>query len=138
MSDETHEFFDEEEEPLPALRRITNLIIGAAIDVHRALGPGFIESIYGKALALEMARRGIRFQPQPDFRVSFKGDVVGTFRLDFLVEGSVIVEIKAVDKLAPIHTAQAISYLKATGFRLALLINFNVPLLRDGIKRVAF
>jgi GxxExxY protein len=131
------EHFDAVDEPDPELNRITNAVIGAAIEVHRALGPGFIESVYERALILEMSRRGIRFRSQARCNVLYKGESVGDLRLDFIVNEIVIVEIKAVDALAPIHTAQAISYLKATGLRLAILLNFNVPLMKDGIKRIA-
>src|SRR5438105_3108693 len=110
-------------------------VIGAAIEVHRVLGPGYLESVYEEALAAEMELRGIPFQKQVAFALSYKGKPVGEGRLDFLVEGCLIVELKAVDMLAAIHTAQALSYLKATGLHLALLINFNVPVLQNGLKR---
>ena len=128
---------DIELEPDPELNRITEAIIGAAIEVHRILGPGFLESVYQKALELELLRRGIPFVPQHRIIVEYKGTEVGEGWLDFLVEGKVIVEIKAVESLAPIHTAQVISYLRTTCHKLALLINFNVKLLAKGIKRIA-
>lgn len=132
--DQPAEHFDLEEEPDPALNRITNAVIGAAIEVHRNLGPGFSESVYERALIIEI---GIALQSQARCEVLYKGESVGDVRLDLIVDDQVIVELKAVDALAPIHTAQALSYLRATGLRLAILLNFNVPLLKDGIKRVA-
>ena len=115
----------------------TNKVIGAAIEVHRHLGPGYLEGVYEDALAVELTLRGVPFARQVVFGLDYKGHVVGEGRLDFLVDGCLIVELKAVEALAPIHTAQCISYLKANKQRLALLINFNVSVLKDGIKRVA-
>ena len=119
------------------IEEASNKVIGAAIEVHRHLGPGYLESVYEEALAVEMTLRGIPFARQVVFALDYKGHKVGEGRMDFLVDGGLIVELKAVEALAPIHIAQAISYLKATKHRLALLINFNVPVLKDGIKRVA-
>lgn len=121
-------------EPLNAL---TERVIGAAIEVHRALGPGFLESTYGKALAIELREQDITFIQESPIELRYKNQPVGEGRLDFLVEGCLILELKAVDALHPIHTAQAIAYLKATGHRLALLLNFNSPVLKDGVKRIA-
>ena len=117
--------------------RLARAVLGAAIEVHRLLGPGYLESVYEEALVIEFRLRAIPFERQVPFALDYKGNPVGEGRLDFLVGGVLVVEIKAVDALAPIHTAQALSYLKATGLHLALLINFNVPVLKDGIKRVA-
>lgn len=119
------------------MNELTERVIGAAIAVHRALGPGFIESTYGKALAIELRDQGIQFIKEAPVDLRYKNELIGEGRLDFLIEGKLILELKAVDQLHPIHTAQAISYLKATGHHLALLINFNVPVLKDGIKRIA-
>ena len=130
-------FIDEEMEPDPALNRITNAIIGAAIEVHRALGPGHLESAYEQAMDVEMTLRGIPFRRQVDIQLLYKGHEVGRARLDFLVEESVVLDLKAVERLAPVHEAQMISYLSITGHRLGLIINFNVPALRHGIKRIA-
>lgn len=138
FTNQPEEHFDEDEAPQPELRRVTNAIIGAAIEVHRNLGPGFIETVYERAMIAELTRRGIPFRAQARYDVIYKGDVVGDLRLGLVVEECVIVELKAVDALANIHTAQVISYLKATRFKLAILINFNVPLLKDGIKRIAY
>jgi GxxExxY protein len=111
-------------------------VIGAAIEVHRTLGPGYLESVYEEALAVELALRGICFQRQVAFALSYKGQAIGEGRLDLLVEDVLIVELKAVEELSAVHIAQALSYLKATGHHLALLINFNVPMLTSGLKRV--
>lgn len=121
----------------PGMNELTERVIGAAIAVHRAIGPGFLEATYGKALAIELRHLGIDFVQEAPVSMSYRGESIGEGRLDFLIEGKLILELKAVDQLHPIHTAQAISYLKATGHKLALLINFNVPVLKDGIKRIA-
>ena len=115
---------------------LTGKIIGAAIEVHRHLGPGFLESVYEEALCVELELRKIPFDRQRPIGVDYKGHSVGQGRLDLLVGDKLLVELKAVDRLAPIHNAQVISYLKATHLHLGLLINFNVPLLKDGIRRV--
>lgn len=112
-------------------------VIGGAISVHRALGPGFLESVYESALCLELDAMGIPFQRQLVVPISYRDRVIGANRLDLVVGECLVVEIKAVDALAPIHSAQLLSYLKAAGFRLGLLINFNVPVLKSGIKRMA-
>ena len=130
------EFVDEEMEPDPELKRVTNLIIGAAIAVHRELGPGHPESAYQKALGIEFDVRGVPYEPQYRYELIYCDHVVGEGFVDFVVEG-VVVEIKSVDQLAPVHTAQVIGYLRATGLKLGLLINFNVKLLKDGIKRIS-
>lgn len=111
-------------------------VIGAAIEVHRGLGPGYLESLYEEAMAVELRLRGLPFDRQRPIGVAYKGHSIGEGRLDFLVADRLIVELKAVDMLAPIPRAQVISYLRATRLPLGLLINFNVPLLRDGLKRI--
>ena len=111
-------------------------VIGAAIEVHRVLGPGFLESVYQQALGVELHLRRISFIPQAVVAVNYKGASVGEGKLDFLVGNSLIVELKAVENLAPIHSAQVISYLKMTGHQIGLLINFNVPVLKNGIRRI--
>jgi GxxExxY protein len=123
-------------EPDADTDRLAQEVIGAAIEVHRALGPGFLESLYEQAMSIELGLRGISLQRQILVAVSYKGHSIGESRLDLLVDGKLIVELKAVDQFAPIHTAQVMSYLKATGHRLGLLINFNVVRLKDGVKRV--
>jgi GxxExxY protein len=117
---------------------ISGAIIGAAIEVHKHLGPGLLESAYEECLAHEMSLRGMPFERQKPLPVIYKGTQLDCgYRLDFLVEETVVVELKAIDKLLPIHQAQAITYLKLTRCKLALLLNFNVQLMRNGIKRVA-
>lgn len=123
-------------EPNDELNRLTHEVIGAAIEVHRILGPGFLESIYEEALCVELNRRAIPFERQMPIPIVYKGVKIGEGRLDLLVLGKLILEIKTVETFAPIHSAQAISYLKATGHQLALLINFNATILKDGIKRI--
>ena len=115
---------------------LTGKVIGAAIEVHRLLGAGFLESVYESALAVELEARGIFFERQKIISVAYKGYFVGENRLDFLVENTLVVELKAVSNLTPLHEAQALSYLKATNLNLALLINFNVTRLKNGVKRI--
>jgi GxxExxY protein len=110
--------------------------IGAAIEVHRVLGPGFLESVYEEALAIEFSVRGIAYQRQVPLAIDYRGQPIAQQKLDFLVGGQLIVELKAVETLAPIHVAQVISYLRAAHRGLGLLINFNVPVLRAGLRRV--
>jgi GxxExxY protein len=119
------------------LNQITNAVIGACIAVHRELGPAYSEEIYEAALALEFDARGISYSRQHEIEVVYRGHVVGRGRIDFLVEQHVVLEIKAVDQLGPIHTAQVISYLRTTCGRLGLLVNFRTKMLKDGIKRIA-
>ena len=123
-------------EPTKELDRLASATIGAAIEVHRQLGPGYLESIYEEALSIELDARRIPFARQVPVAVTYKGHAVGEGRLDLLIAGNLIVELKAVDALAPIHVAQVLSYLKATGHPLGLLMNFNVPTLKSGIKRI--
>jgi GxxExxY protein len=111
-------------------------VIGAAIEVHKELGPGFLEAVYEEALAIEMIERNIPFERQKLIAVQYKGRPIGEGRLDFLVGNRLIVELKAIDALHPIHTAQVMSYLKTTRLRLGLLINFNSVILKNGIKRI--
>lgn len=119
------------------LNVITEQIIGSAIEVHRALGPGLLESAYEECLAHEMALRGVSFERQHPLSLVYKGAQLDCgYRLDFLVEKSVVVELKAVEMLQPIHKAQMLTYLKLGRWSVGLLINFNVPALRRGIKRV--
>jgi len=110
--------------------------IGAAIEVHRRLGPGFLESVYEEAVVLECRLRGIPVRQQVDVSINYKGMSVGTGRMDLLVGDVLIIELKTVENVLPIHQAQLLSYLKATSLKLGLLINFNVRMLRNGIKRV--
>ena len=130
-------YVDDDMEPDAELNRITNNIIGAAIAVHRELGPGYMESTYENSLALEFRARGIQFERQAVIPVLYRGEKVGEARVDFVVEQSVILELKAAESIAPIHVAQCVSYLKASRLRLAILLNFNVRKLKDGIRRIA-
>jgi GxxExxY protein len=123
-------------EPERGLDELAHRVIGAAIEVHRHLGPGFLEGVYEDALAVKFQLREIFHERQKTVAVVYKGKSVGEGRLDFLVGGCLIVELKAVDGLASIHKAQVLSYLRATRLQLGLLINFNVPTLRDGLQRV--
>ncbi len=123
-------------EPDRELDDIARQVIGAAIEVHRHLGPGFLEAVYEEALAVELTVAGVPFLRQVPVSVTYRGKPVGEGRLDFLAGGLLIVELKAVESLSALHRAQVLSYLKATDMSLALLINFNVPLLREGIIRV--
>lgn len=125
-------------EPDAALDEIARLVIGAAIAVHAELGPGFLEKIYEEALCRELAKRGIKFERQKRFDVRYAGEVVGEAIVDLFVEGRLVVELKAVDVIHPIHIAQVISYLKTIDEPLGLLLNFQAALLKDGIKRVVW
>lgn len=117
-------------------KEITEQVIGAAIEVHRALGPGLLESAYEASLCHELSLRRLAFQTQVALPVAYKGIKLDCgYRLDMVVVGSVVVEIKAVEKLEPVHEAQLLTYMRLGGYKVGLLINFNVPLLRDGIVR---
>jgi len=119
------------------LNQITEAIIGAAIEVHRALGPGLLESAYEACTAFEVAQRGLRVEEQKPLPVVYREVRLDCgYRLDLLVEEAVIVEIKAVERLMPIHQAQLLSYLKLSGCKVGLLINFNVEILKHGVRRV--
>lgn len=119
-------------------RELSGIIIGAPIEVHRELGPGLLESVYEHCLARELREAGIPFLQQHAVPVRYKGEKLDLgFRLDLWVDQRIIVEIKAIDVLQEIHRAQLLSYLKLTGCKLGLLINFNEPLLTDGVRRVA-
>jgi len=115
---------------------LAHRVIGAAIEVHRLLGPGFLESIYKKAMEFEMTSFGLVVEKEKEILVPYKDIQISGQRLDLLIGGRIIVELKAVESLAPIHEAQLISYLKATRLRLGLLINFRVPVLKDGVRRI--
>ncbi len=118
-------------------QQITGEIIGAAIEVHRELGPGLLESSYEICLARELELRGISFDFELPLPLEYKGVRLDCgYRLDLLVAGTVIVEVKSVENLAPIHDAQLLTYLKLTGVKVSLLINFNVVVLKAGLKRL--
>jgi len=116
---------------------LTEHIISSAIEVHRLLGPGLLESIYEEALCYELLLRGIPFERQKEIDVFYKEKIIKGQRLDLLVKGEVVVEIKCVRKLEDVFTAQVLSYLKSTGLKRALLINFGEKTLVDGVKRIS-
>ena len=116
---------------------LTGKIIGAAIEVHRVLGPGLLESVYEECLSHELGTAKVPYERQREIPVEYKGIKLSCgYRIDLLVAERIIVEIKSCDNILPIHEAQLLTYLKLTGLRVGLLINFNVPILREGIKRI--
>ena len=115
----------------------TDRVIGLAIDVHRALGPGLLESAYEACLCRELELAGIHFKRQVPLPIGYKGlRVEEAYRLDIVVDARLILEVKAVEKLAPIHEAQQLTYLKLSGLKIGLLLNFNAPMLKEGIRRL--
>jgi len=123
-------------EPTSRADELAHAVIGAAIEVHKELGPGFPESVYEAALCIELNRRKIEFARQPIIEVRFRGITVGSGRLDLWLEKTVVVELKAVESIAPVHQAQVLAYLRATSCKLGLLFNFNVRTLKQGIHRI--
>ena len=116
---------------------LTEEIIGAAIDVHRVLGPGLLESAYQECLCVELGLRQLRFASQQELPVEYKGRRVDLgYRLDLVVENLVVLELKSVERLLPLHEAQLLTYLRLGRFPTGLLLNFNVPVLKDGIRRM--
>ncbi len=121
----------EERDPL------TKLVIGAAIEVHRIMGPGLLESVYQKCLERELTLQGIAFKPQEPLPIEYKDELIDEeFKIDFYFPNQLVVEIKAVEKMLPIHQAQLLTYLQLSKTRVGLLINLNVPVLKDGVKRM--
>ena len=121
---------------LAFLNSISDKIIGAAIEVHKELGPGLLESVYEACLYHELKKQGVSVDCQVDLPIIYKGEITNkTYRIDMLVENCVIVELKSVDTINPIHEAQLLTYMKLLNINLGLLINFNVELLKNGIKR---
>ncbi len=119
------------------LNEITKIIIGAAINVHRALGPGLLESAYEACLVYELVSKNLKIERQKGLPIKYKGMQLDCgYRIDLLVEDKIIVEIKAVEKLEPIHEAQLLSYLKLSELEVGLLINFNVKILKNGLRRL--
>ena len=117
---------------------LTGNVIGAAIEVHKNMGPGLLESVYEECLAIELKNRAIDFERQKELPIFYKGKSINSiYRLDFLISNSLIIELKSCERLQPIHDAQILTYLKLTGIKIGLLINFNVPILKDGLKRIA-
>ena len=126
----------ENTEAVKNLNELTETIIGAAMEVHRALGPGLLESTYEMCLCRELSIRGLRFERQVPISVEYKGVKLDCgYRADLVVESVILVELKAIDSLLSIHEAQLLSYLKLSGLKIGLLINFNVELLKHGIRR---
>jgi GxxExxY protein len=122
---------------LAAFDNLTERILGAAIDVHRHLGPGLLEAVYQECLVRELAARRVSFVTQQSSSILYKGvRLSGSYRLDLVVENCVVVEIKAVAALAPVHQAQTLTYMRIADCPVGLLINFNVPRLIDGVKRL--
>ena len=124
------------ERPGPELESLAHSVIGAALAVHRALGPGHLESVYVNALKVELDAQGIPYRTRVRFQVEYRDVLVGGGEIDILVGECLVVEAKAVSSLIPYHLAQTLSYLKAGGYRLGLLINFQVAFLKEGIRRV--
>ena len=119
------------------LNDLTGAIIGGAIEVHRNLGPGLLESAYESCLLWELRQKGLRAESQVPVPIRYKGlQLDAGYRIDLLVQDKIIVELKAIDKIQPIHTAQVLTYLKMTDLKMALILNFNVELMRSGIKRI--
>jgi len=119
------------------LDQLTDLIIGAAIEVHRATGPGLLESTYAECLCYELSQLGLRFQREVELPIHYKSVKLDCgYRLDLLIEDAVILELKTVDTLLPVHSAQLLTYLKLSGKQVGLLMNFNEPTLTKGLKRL--
>jgi len=127
---------DAEDAETTRINQLTDSIIGAAIEVHRCLGPGLLESAYEECLCRELALRGIAFERQRSLPIEYKGVKLDCgYRIDILVAGVVVVEIKAVDAVLPVHEAQLLSYMRLGGWKAGLLVNFHVPVLAKGIRR---
>ena len=112
-------------------------VIGCCIEVHRALGPGLLEKIYARAVCIELDHAGIQYQREKEIPVTYRGELLCQQRLDIVVADQIILEIKSVEHLNPVHRAQLTTYLRISRIRIGLLLNFNVAILQDGIKRVA-
>jgi GxxExxY protein len=125
------------QEPTPEQDRIARQVVDAAYAVHTTFGPGLLETVYEQCLSVELLSRGSTVRRQVPQPLSYKGTPIEAgFRLDMVVGEAVVVEVKAVERLLPVHGSQLLTYLKLSGFRLGLLINFNVPLIKDGIRRI--
>jgi len=123
--------------PLPEeLEAMAHEVIGCCLAVHKELGPGLLESVYPRAVAIELEDRGISFEMEKPLRVNYRGQLLCHQRLDMFIDGRLVLELKSVEMLHPIHVAQVVSYLRLTKSRLGLLINFNVPILKQGIRRI--
>jgi GxxExxY protein len=126
-------------EPIPEkTNRLSSVIVDSALTVHRTLGPGLLERVYEQCMIHELTLRGIKIESQVHLPVDYKGlRIAEALRIDILVEGIIVIEVKAVEAILPVHEAQLLTYLKLSNHRLGLLINFNSPLIKDGIKRIA-
>ena len=123
---------------MPDINQLSSKIIGAAIEVHKTLGPGLLESAYEECLCHELKLRGLGFERQKPLPLEYKGEKLDCgYRLDVVVENQIILELKSCIKVEPIHLAQVLTYLKLAGLRLGLIMNFNVAVMRDGVVRVA-
>lgn len=122
---------------MDATNQLTERIIGCAIEVHKALGPGLLEAMYEEALCIELMDAGLKYKRQVAIPALYKGREVGEYRIDLLIEDTVIVELKSVERFDPVFEAQILTYLRVTGMRIGLLINFNSRLLTAGVKRFA-
>lgn len=119
------------------LDRLTEMIIGAAIEVHRQTGPGLLESVYEECLCYELSQLGLRFQRQVQLPIMYKGNRLACgYKMDLVVEDAVVLELKTVDRLMPVHSSQLLTYLKLSSKRVGLLLNFNEPVLKKGLKRL--
>jgi len=123
-------------EPLSnEVERLIHDTIGSCITVHRELGPGFAEKVYVRAICLELAANGLPFEQEKRFEVRYRGEVVGSVRLDIIVGGVLVLEIKAIEQVAPVHHKQILNYMRVARLRAGLLINFNVGILPEGLSR---
>ena len=119
------------------INKLSSMIIGSAIEVHKILGPGLLESTYEKCMCHELTLRGLSFESQKSLSVNYKGKKLNCgYRLDVIVENIIILELKSCEKIEPIHKAQLLTYLKLSGINLGLLLNFNIPVMKDGIVRI--
>jgi GxxExxY protein len=129
--------FAETGETRPVENALTEKIIGAAIEVHRHLGPGLLESIYEECLCYELSQLGLQFQRQVYLPITYKGlKLESAYKMDLVVGDAIVIEIKATEQVSPVHHSQLLTYLKCANKSLGLLINFNVPILKNGLKRV--
>ena len=117
------------------INKLTEKIIGCAIEVHKSLGPGLLESIYEAALCIELKNQKLNYVQQKILPVEYKGQKIGDFRIDILVEDTVVIELKSVERFDPVFEAQILSYMKLGDYKVGLLMNFNSRLLKNGIKR---
>ena len=118
------------------LERLVQDTIGAFLAVHRELGPGMSEGVYSRACRIELDRRGISFEAEKSVPVTYRGRLLCHQRIDLFVDGQLVVEVKSVEQIHPVHVAQVVSYLRLTRTRIGLVVNFNVPVLKQGIRRV--